>query len=398
MTPPEQSTNSPVAPPGGRTGILALFLEPRAAGGERVACLDGFRGIAVALVVLSHLDNAGVGITSPLSWSGAGKYGVYLFFVLSSFLLASQLSSRSDEQLRSMRVWRDYAIRRALRIYPAYAAVLLALVALHQIPGLAVKSPSTLAEVYDHLTLRAGAEVFWTIPIECKFYFVLPLIVAAEVFLLRRRPALVAAALSVAVALSATTLGRGFDAHVNRTSLAQLFDVFLIGCLVAHLHAWLLRRGQWTPLLRWGGEAVAWLALAGVLLQMPKLWASLGGDEIALTRFQATRMGLLWALCLLATLHGRGALAGVMSLPPLRFLGAISFSLYLWHYTVLVLVQQRLPQRVAAVGWLVIGLSLVVAVISYLLTERPSLSLGRRLVTRGRRSSTGLVVPIGDAS
>jgi peptidoglycan/LPS O-acetylase OafA/YrhL len=62
------------------------------------------------------------------------------------------------------------------------------------------------------------------------------------------------------------------------------------------------------------------------------------------------------------------------------------FSLYLWPYMVLVLVRQRLTQESAAVGWLVIGLSLALAIVSHLLVERPALRLGRRVVS-GRQAA-----------
>ena len=58
---------------------------------NRIAGLDGLRGVAVLIVILSHMSIRDMYLAPGLDFSGIGKSGVYLFFVLSAMLLASQM-------------------------------------------------------------------------------------------------------------------------------------------------------------------------------------------------------------------------------------------------------------------------------------------------------------------
>lgn len=86
--------------------------------------LDGLRGLAVLIVLASHLANAGLPVFPGLSLSGTGKSGVYLFFVLSAYLLTRLLLARPVREWRSLHPWIDYGLRRVLRIWPLYLVVL----------------------------------------------------------------------------------------------------------------------------------------------------------------------------------------------------------------------------------------------------------------------------------
>ncbi len=86
---------------------------------KRSEPLDGLRGIAVLLVLASHASNAGHDLLPALDASGLGRSGVFLFFVLSSYLLTSQVLGRLDAGKPIG--WGRYALRRLLRVMPAYA-------------------------------------------------------------------------------------------------------------------------------------------------------------------------------------------------------------------------------------------------------------------------------------
>src|SRR5690606_21941755 len=103
---------------------LRLFLGKPRSRHDHLDALDGLRGLAVLIVIASHLSNARL-----LPWPGVagwGKGGVYLFFVLSAFLLTRALLRRPLAGFASGRLWADYALRRVLRIWPLYLVVLLA--------------------------------------------------------------------------------------------------------------------------------------------------------------------------------------------------------------------------------------------------------------------------------
>src|ERR1700712_3415280 len=88
--------------------------------GKRLPALDGLRGLAVLLVLLDHASDAELRLFPAADMNRAGKYGVYLFFVLSAFLLTHLLLLRPAELTRA-RTWVNYAVRRFLRIFPLYA-------------------------------------------------------------------------------------------------------------------------------------------------------------------------------------------------------------------------------------------------------------------------------------
>jgi len=125
--------------------------------------LDGARGLAVLLVLMDHTSDSGMKVFG-IDINRTGKYGVYLFFVLSAFLLTYQFFIKSTDDLAKAKTWLNYGFRRFMRIFPLYALVL---VILH--PG----------AVMTHLLLRDGRGPFWTIPVEVKYYMLLPFIVLA---------------------------------------------------------------------------------------------------------------------------------------------------------------------------------------------------------------------------
>src|SRR4051812_21002492 len=116
--------------------------------GKRLPALDGLRGLAVLLVLLDHASDTDLRLFPAANMNRAGKYGVYLFFVLSAFLLTPPLLLRPSTELVRARTWINYAIRRFMRIFPLYAVVLVALSAIHKF------QPGWWAFIYNHLLLR----------------------------------------------------------------------------------------------------------------------------------------------------------------------------------------------------------------------------------------------------
>ncbi|HEY1090435.1 MAG TPA: acyltransferase family protein, partial [Burkholderiaceae bacterium] len=89
------------------------------------ACLDGLRGFAALVVVASHASGMGLNLVPGLDLTGIGKYGVYLFFVLSAYLLSTQWLTKEQETRLGAKYLGRYLSRRFLRIYPLYILVLL---------------------------------------------------------------------------------------------------------------------------------------------------------------------------------------------------------------------------------------------------------------------------------
>jgi peptidoglycan/LPS O-acetylase OafA/YrhL len=294
--------------------------------------LDGLRGVAVLLVLLSHAKLFGL--------PGAGQVGVTLFFVLSGFLITSLLI---DERSGSGRVdLLAFYRRRALRLIPALVAVL-AVAAVFE--GWKVLAP--LAYVANWAII-AGIDLglvshTWSLSVEEHFYALWPI---AFIVLPSRRAAVIALAAtwlgSVIVRLGASELHAmwGTDARA---------DALAIGCLLAF---WFSVGAPRVPLAL---VAVAAAALAGV---------STVGEREFLTTIGLS-IAALGGGVLVAWAAVRPSM--VLTVAPLRWVGRVSYGLYLWHPLL-----YALP-----IGPIAIPAALAVAAASYRWIEAPFLRMKR---------------------
>lgn len=347
---------------------------PKAVAGtvRHLDVLDGLRGVAVLVVLASHFSSAGL-FPRPFL-HGVGKSGVYLFFVLSAWLLTRNLLSRPAGALVQPRTWLDYALRRVLRIWPLYLVVL----------GLswwtftrghpwlyAIDTPA----LWRHLALQEGQSVLWSIPVEFTFYLWLPLVVLGLRGMERGRwPAWLQCAAFVLALGLCTWRWPPAAAVENDVHLGSYLAVFLCGAFAVRVDAWLA-----------GVRASAAWTLAGVAalllwcVAVPVVWCRLRGMpfEATVTRAWFLYFGLLWSALLLALLHGGERLRRVFAWRPLRWVGLVSFSLYLWHVPVLTaLVHAGVVDRVPLLApWITLAAALAVATLSYWLFERPQRSV-----------------------
>ncbi len=345
----------------------ALGDAPSIAGGHLDA-LDGLRGLAVLIVIASHLSNAGMGLL-PFSMGGTGKSGVYLFYVLSAFLLMRLMLLRGARSgYGNARMWSDYVLRRVLRIWPLYLVVLLLSWALtmHGVAGWHYQLDT--AALLRHLSLREGQSVLWSIPVEFKFYLCLPLLVLGAAYLRGRVHWLVEVALAALLMAAVLFAWPSSHAPVNGIQLGYYLPVFLCGAYAARVDVALPARGH--PR---GWALVGLVAAAAFVATLPVAWARLSGTELRpeLGHEWFLFFGVLWALLLLAVLRGPGWLRRMFANRPMRLVGTVSFSAYLWHMPVVEFVARHVPLRGAAGGWLMLATSLAVAATSWWWLERP---------------------------
>lgn len=322
--------------------------------------LDGLRGISVLLVVLSHGSNLGLHLAPGLDFRGLGRTGVFLFFVLSSYLLTDQLLARGPAALRRPRTWLRYAGRRLLRVYPGYFLALGVTVALG---GMA------LDDALAHLALVRAEAHFWTIPVEVLFYLVLPPLALA----LTALPGAGAQAASLALALVACRLAWPPDyparAPDYRPSVLPFLVVFLTGSLVA-----VLARSGWLWAAGLVSRALLPVGVAGFATLTPALASLALGERVESARFHlwfGTQAGFA-GLVVLGLVTRGGIASRALSSAPLRFVGRASYSVYLLH---------ALPRDYvlvhgidgAAGAWTLLAASLALGAAGYLLVERPFL-------------------------
>ena len=311
---------------------------------KSLPALDGLRGLAVLVVLLSHLANAGLPVLPGLSLSGTGKSGVYLFFVLSAYLLTRQLLARPAAAWRAPATWLDYALRRVLRIWPLYLVVLLGSAALTA-SGLAPWWPYPMPPdaLLRHVLLQEGVSVLWSIPPEFHYYLWLPLVALAFGLADRFGGLWAALALGVAAGALALWLWPPATAEVNDVRLGPYLTLFLAGALAAVLS----RRWSARP------PAPRWFALLGaasllaLLATVPAVAAALGVVPFTadLNHRWFVFFALAWSGLLLALVHGGALLRRPFEWAPMRALGWVSFSAYLWHMPVLAAVTGPLGLR-----------------------------------------------------
>ncbi len=245
--------------------------------------------------MLSHADHAGlmqIAMDTPLKVF-LGRFGVYLFFILSGFLIW-----RSAQGIRRPGGLMTYGIHRATRLVPLYVVNIAFVVwALPHFDS-AFEAHVTSETLIRHLSFTQDLNpsvsrdlnpVLWTLTHEVIFYALVPLLLMLPMALL---PLLGAAA--IVLSWTPSTL----------SSFSAVFHLFTIGILVAE------RRTVW-----------AGLALL-VFAAMQSTGQTYAAEEIA-ARLAA---GSLFMAALVAPLRGQWLTV------PLRWVGIVSFSLYIWHY------------------------------------------------------------------
>ena len=326
---------------------------------ERRPELDGLRGLAVLLVLLSHAANRGLLLAPGLDLRGVGRTGVFLFFVLSSALLTDQLLGHGTRGLLRPATLGHYALRRALRILPAYALTLLALTALG---GL------TRQHALEHLVFVRAEAHLWTVPVELLSYLVLPPLALALSIVGRPRLQLalvVLFALAGRVAFPPDYPARAPD---FRPDVAPFFVIFAGGVAVA-----VAQRGSILnpPTMR----ALGWMGLAGLGSLTPWFAELVTGEPIAHTRFHlwfGTLTTCAAGVVLAVFARAEPLLVRAFGWAPLAALGRARYSVYLLHALPLDYVTQHGPLG-ARGAWLYLGASLVLGGAAYAVVERPFL-------------------------
>ena len=274
------------------------------------------RGLACLIVICVH----GLAFTAPdagAHFRGVGKVGVWLFFVLSAYLLTAQFRQRGFSSATVV----GYAIGRVLRIYPLYVAIVL----LHYVWG-GLAGIATPQDVFLALTLAKGYGHLWTIPVEFKFYFLLPLVAFGFVRAERLGgwPA-VAGLLALCVALQQVVFPY-YATPESSVELGWYLATFLFGAAAAILC-------EVPTLQRYRSDAIAWVIFGGLILAIPALRTLLLG--LAPSSYlldKHLQIGAAFAV-VIWSIVGRqdSVLARLLDNPFFATVGKWSYSIYLFH-------------------------------------------------------------------
>jgi peptidoglycan/LPS O-acetylase OafA/YrhL len=347
--------------------------------------------LAVILVLLAHAEIPG--------FSG-GFVGVDVFFVVSGFVITGQLLRQPAAPVRTRLV--EFYTRRVKRIVPAATVALLATFALSYY-WLGVPAAQSLAvderwaslfganwrfaaTGTNYFTAHQGSSLilnFWSLSVEEQFYLFFPLLLVLLMSLVatrNRRRALVGVCL---VLVCASAWWCAYQTRVDPVgayySPFTRFWELGLGALLA-----LVPRPQWIPdVVR---AAITWVSLAAIVASA--LLLSDNGSYPGVAAWWPA--GAAGALLVFGGLGGRHGAERLLELRSMRFTGNISYSLYLWHYPILMLAMTYATGGVLPLSarFELLALSYLVAIASYYYVENPI----RRLRLPGRRKVAGLVM------
>ena len=369
------------------------------------ADIQGLRAVAVLLVALNH---AGVGFLK------GGYVGVDVFFVLSGYLITGVLISDAAKHRRVSIA--TFYVRRARRILPAATLTLLVTaVASYSILNV-VRAKEALTDIIWSAGFAANVHFsnmgtdyfaqdqpasplrhFWSLAVEEQFYFVWPTVVAVVVFgwvTLRQRHHITEKALiRLLVVISLIFIASlAWSIHQTRTEPTNAyFSTFA--------RAWELALGAGLATIairleRLPGNlrlAMGWIGLAAIVAAAVVLSDSTPypGSAALLPTVGAALM----IAAGVASKQPRLGAGGLLSVRPMRYVGDLSYTFYLWHWPVLVLAKAKHGESLslgANLGLLVAALAL--SAVTYTYIENPL----RHYRTRreSRREATRELSPV----
>ncbi len=441
------------------SSLFRLEDKHKAAGGGKgtIASLDGVRAVAALLVVILHLNEA-TGVPWNLNQHGLltalavfGRTGVDLFFVLSGFLLFLPYA----KALLFAGQWpsiRTFYVRRAFRIWPGYYVSLFLMLLTYERVYL---QPDHWHQLALFLTFFMDSSPrtwqklngpFWTLATEWQFYLLLPWLALGFLWIVQRSRASaprqrLQVALGCCGALILLALAwRGFGVYCQRNPSWTLLvprqvlnvilfftfgiqgkylEVFALGMTVSlcYTYAQHVEFGAACKAFfqRWS----LWIWRAGFLLLIglaPWQLVANSWRNVKVTPFTGFTFlhpltpyyawlgeplsGVGYALCVLAILFGPAGLRWFFELPYMRWIGQISFGLYIWNQKFLNEFALRVFPHLPAGGGVLLdsiciwaGVLIVLlplCALFYRFVEQPGILLGNRLL-KSKRGATSSV-------
>ncbi|WP_052207593.1 acyltransferase family protein [Sinomonas humi] len=380
-------------------------------GASQRSDIQGLRALAVSLVVVYHLR--------PSVLPG-GFIGVDVFFVISGFLIIGSLV-REAARDQTVDIVTFYS-RRIRRLVPAAAVVLLAVVAATVVllPGSRWQAVSSdvlfsLLQVQNwhqafSSTSYAGATAavspiqhFWSLAVEEQFYLLVPVLLWVVLRLSSRRPdrsiagraVLVLALIASASLVYSVFLSNAAHTLAYFATTTRLWELAVGGLAALVPQTALEQISGWSALATWTGFAAIVIAARTL------------STDMAFPGYIAL-VPVLGTVLLLrsgdgARLHNRWSAGRILSWKPIVFVGDVSYSLYLWHWPLVVFTVAILGRELRIREAIVLAtLSLALAAVSYYLIEerfrrpRPESRSGRSRTMGSYRIAavTSLVVAL----
>jgi peptidoglycan/LPS O-acetylase OafA/YrhL len=363
--------------------------------------LDGLRAIAVSAVLLYHAE---------LPFVPGGFLGVEVFFVISGYLITALLLA--EWRTKGRISLKDFWLRRARRLLPALYVLLVVTLGYSvvflpgEVAGLRDDAIAAVGYVTNWFLVLGRESYFesvgrpsvlqhlWSLAVEEQFYLIWPIVLAVGLGVrtsYRRQKLMLIVALAGAAA-SAVAMALMYEPGVDPSRVYFGTDTratgLLCGAALAFLWSpadkyrtsdkWALRRGlgpgwlrrRWWPALPLLLDILGVAALAALVL----FCLHLGEFEPLLYRGGLVAVALATALLIAVAVHPKSWLVSrLLGSAPMRWLGVRSYGIYLWHWPVFMLTRPELDVPFGGLALLALrlGLTILLADLSYRLVERP---------------------------
>lgn len=340
----------------------------------QIPSLNGLRAISILLVIVGHLSHQGQIIPHEGRWAylGAlGRLGVDMFFVISGFLI-TLLLLREHERHQTISL-KQFYLRRAFRILPAYVCFLLGISLLCWIGSIALTTADWIGAVTYTVSFvhKPSWDIghIWSLSVEEHFYLLWP----AVVYFWPKR-AWIAALAAIAVTPGLRWIIRNYVPYLDADycSLTRL-DTIAVGCCLAYA-AYSPGFAEWmTGLVRHAYS----ITLCLVFLVGASFWLTIKSPTYEMIVHPVLVASAYAITIWLWTVRSDSAFGWLLNSKPLVAIGLLSYSIYLWQQPFLSPYSEawytRFPSNVGVIA--------VLAAASYLLVEKPMLQLKERMAS-----------------
>ncbi|WP_286275136.1 acyltransferase family protein [Mycobacterium antarcticum] len=404
----------------------------------RIIGLDGVRGLLCLMIVVTHVTGHYSPKTAATWQTNVFGFSLVYFFVLSGFLLSlpfirNLVKERTVSALPNVT---DYAVHRLARIMPAYILIFLFVNFVLQVayvqnptlqalgtddgtgmitdPGMLIAN-LTLTQSYFPAYIQTGINPSWSLSLEYAFYASLPLLFVV-VFKMRKRMnvnPLILATVVPGILLVIGLVGRAFIplvfSHAGTSDFlllnwgpnwAAVFtksyltnaDNFALGMFAAIAFI-AIERGEVPERLARRVRMISAIAILPMLLLCGVLL-------VFASQFVTAAVAVVAALMILIIVaplarHQKTRLATALDFKPIRFVGEISLSTYLWHYPVLLMLGRigwmagdTLPGMLLNIV-LVLAVTLLAGSFTYYLIEKPAMNYAKRVRSKKKPAAPG---------
>ncbi|MFC2971457.1 acyltransferase family protein [Azotobacter bryophylli] len=316
---------------------------------------DGIRGLACLIVLCTHAVAMFFNSTY-MALAGMGKVGVWLFFVLSAFLLTSKFDKFGFDSFQIF----SYALGRCLRIIPLFALVL----CLYYLLGTA--GVSNAKDLLDAITLSYGYAHLWTIPVEFKFYLILPFIAFLFVFIRNKYGNFAVFVFSFTFVLVQQCVRPYYDTPENSISTSWYLSSFTIGCYCAVSIDFF--RGYISARMASVIGIFVIFAMVCVSPVVRNIVFDMPLDKW--TQDKHVFISAVWGLFVVALVDGKGFLGCLLKSKIMVKMGMFSYSVYLVHWYFYVSLANKYPD---SYFWMIVGFfsSIIFGGLLYYAVEAP---------------------------